>query len=95
MKYIMFKHKLAGDIEQKVPIIFPNHLVHAEVARAMREVFKRQFDTEPEIASAGEINLTGCLDVDSCFGKSETLKKESHKDDAAIINLYDYLHGIE
>ena len=89
MKYIMFEQKV-GDIVRKVPIIFPDFIVHSDMELWVREMFKIKYPSDVKIISAGSISVQ----VNSVYGKSTTLKLESDQDDLQIINLYDYFHGV-
>lgn len=91
MKYIVLKTQLAG-VEQKVPIIFPNFLVHKDVARYITGMLIREHkrDKEITVASAGEVSMVHL----SCFGKSETTKAESDPDDADLIEFFEYTQGL-
>lgn len=86
----MFKARIAG-IEKLVPVIFPNELVHQLVERYFRLALQRHWpDSTIEAVSAGDCEL-GFLE---CSGKSETLGLSSDPEDAEMIRLYDYLHGM-
>lgn len=92
MKYVILKSVLAGQ-EQKIPIIFPNFLVHSDVAKYIAGNLIRQHGRPVDItvSSAGFINLG---DV-ACHGESETCKVKSDPLDADVIQMHDYLFGIE
>lgn len=85
MKYIMFLTEVAG-IQRKVPIIFPDFLVHIEVAKAMKDLIGSS-----KIASAGDVEL----DVRSVHGKSTTIGISSKTEDKEIISMYNYFQGME
>lgn len=90
MKYIMFLAKI-GKVEQKIPFIFPDIIVHAEVVKYMKYVIKCSCgfeDVEP--ISAGNFDVVAGV----CSGVSESLKLESDVEDASVILAYDYYHGI-
>lgn len=89
MKYVMFEHDLEG-VTQKIPIIFPDRLVHADVAERMRHLLRRVHKIDAKPVSAGFVNL-GLI---SCYGESETLGLSARNEDGAIIETMDYLHGI-
>ncbi len=93
MKYIVLKTKTRNGIVQKVPIIFPNFLVHQDVAKYLAGLLIKLHDREDNItvASAGEIDLGRVY----CYGKSETCKVGSSPDDNEMIEMYKYLNGIE
>lgn len=85
MKYIMYEKKV-GDLIRKIPIIFPNELVHIEVARALSNLIGTS-----RIVGAGDCYIK----VDSCFGNSTTIGIKSKPEDKEIINDFEYFHGIE
>lgn len=85
MKYLI----LRTEDDRLVPIIFPNFLVHSEVAKYLGHMLNRVHDWKNEPASAGDIHFS---DV-TCSGKSETLKLVSNPADADLIESYDYNHG--
>ena len=91
MKYIMLACTKA-DMVKKVPIIFPDFLTHVEVSNSMcasPEI--KQFDSVI-VSSAGFVSS---LDLDvTCTGGSETLKLSANPEDAEIIKMYDYMHGL-
>lgn len=91
MKYIVLRTKMAG-MEQKIPIIFPNLLVHKHVAKYITGLLIREYngDADITIASAGNIVLG---DV-SCSGSSETCNSKSDIGDADLIESLDYTNGI-
>lgn len=82
MKYIMLQRG-----EQTVPVIFPDFLNHNDVARQMCGVFDLSRATP---VSAGSIELVAL----STSGKSTTLELDAKEEDAALINTYDYFHGL-
>lgn len=92
MKYIMFKIKLGKDLEKKVPIIFPNELVHSQVARGLMPHL-REISDEVKIASAGDIIWPIGCNIQT-GGRSETLKTIANPDDGEDIAMYDYFHGL-
>lgn len=93
MKYIMWQ---VGD--SKVPIIFPDHLIHKDIeagtARAVRNLWRASgMKTDsPQVVSAGFIPA---MAVVSTQGESETLGIKSDPADAKIINMWDYEFGRE
>lgn len=86
MKYIMLK---TDNI--LVPIIFPDFMVHSQVAKYMQHMLVRVHEMESEVRSAGNIQM----DEVTCHGGSETLNKQFHPKDSDIINTYDYAHGVD
>lgn len=98
MKYVMIEVPAHGELPaRRVPIIFPDLLVHAHVAEAMEHVVKSTLAAKARVkvktTSAGECRLNDVL----CAGKSESLNglQSRGRDDAQLIEMYDYLHGIE
>ncbi len=82
MKYIMIEVD-AGGTKSISPVIFPEWMVHSEVATAMLRALK----VPSRIVSAGF-----CAPEDNfwtCWGKSESLKLDTHPDDSIIINMGD------
>jgi hypothetical protein len=85
-KYIMLEIKEG----YRFPIIFPDKLVHKDVANALKLHCPSNDWAVP--TSAGTIYS---LDVKGVGGSSETLKIESlGKYDEDMINTYNYTHGI-
>lgn len=81
MKYVMFK-KIGETITHYIPIIFPNHLVHSDIAEAMISGPLVGY----EVHSAGECLTDGV----NCFGSSSTLGVKSDPQDAFRILMNDY-----
>lgn len=99
MKYIVLR-TTNGDIVRDIPFIFPNHLVHADVAEALADMLIRKYASGSpatvQAISAGEISsLEIAGDTHSCDGESTTLHLKSRgEEDSRMINTYDYYHGI-
>lgn len=85
-KYVMVQNHLAN-----YPIIFPDKLVHIEVATVMRLVVPVIGKRQAMPVSAGMIEQ---VFVKGVGGDSETLRMTSRPIDERIINLYNYEHGI-
>ncbi len=86
-KYIMLELD-SGSFKRRVPIIFPDLLVHADVAAALQQT-PGMADAKP--VSAGSIDLF----AEACHGKSTTLNVASNGEgDAELINTFPYFHGI-
>lgn len=85
MKYIMLKAH-----GRLVPFIFPEFLIHDEVAKAVREILDPNLQPST-VESAGKVNLY----VVSTFDKSGTLAVSSKPEDASVINCYDYANGMD
>lgn len=90
MKYIMFERRLAERTVQKIPIIFPSHMVHADVAAALKDQLKMGSTGEVRVVSAGDV----CLYATSTHASSSTLGIVSQPNDVSVINLIDYFHGL-
>lgn len=91
MKYIMMKRKI-GDVEQLVPIIFPNFIVHKHMAQAIKNLPGNPYNLDNVVHSAGDVIFDSCSVHTS--GGSETLNIESKEGDNNIIELHDYFQGI-
>lgn len=89
MKYVMFSVEVGG-VTKLVPIIFPDFMVHEDVAIAIKSILEETHKFTPKIESAGDIDL-GRVE---CSGESETLKLKSRAQDSHIINQYNYFHGL-
>lgn len=89
MKYIMLETQLQH-IRRRVPIIFPDFMVHEDIARLFHDFLIHRHEMFSNVISAGDIDL-GLVE---CSGRSETLKIESSPDDNQTINSYDYFNGI-
>jgi hypothetical protein len=87
MKYIMFKVDLGEGVTQKIPVIFPDELVHLIVSRALA-FYKATSHLVP--VSAGYCQI----DCHSVSGASETLKLLSEDGDAEVINMHNIKHGL-
>lgn len=86
MKYVMFAIQVAG-VTQNVPVVFPNSLVHADVAKALLAGPLKGYTP----VSAGE----GLISSEALHGKSTTLGLVARESlDTVILNTNDYLHGL-
>lgn len=90
----------------EVPIIFPQHMVHSEVAAMV----KGYYALEGQRSSGGLLSaqaLNGLFDavvpvsagetlisVASCFGGSETLQLKARPTDRTLLHSYAYTGGI-
>ena len=91
MKYVMLEAKLPeSKMVVKIPLIFPNALVHSIVADQMVFALLRH-GIEAVPVSAG----TASVSQVEIGGNSETLGLSSNPDDKMTIELIDYLHGLE
>ena len=91
-KYIVITLDTPNGLRQ-LPFIFPDSLAHITVAGAamwipgIREYFEQE---KAGCLSAGSISLT----AHSCDDGSETLEVESDPEDAKLVNLFPYFHGM-
>jgi hypothetical protein len=94
-KYVMLRWKLSGSTAVDLPIIFPDKLVHADVAAAIMAMMEvngyMKSDATIAPISAGMIEI---ILPEGLGGKSETLGLESVSQDATLIRNYAYNHGI-
>lgn len=86
MKYIMFETvSKNGTFHEKMPVIFPNDLIHSDVAAAMVAAFAGIGRTCKPI-SAGSCSFKDTR----VGGSSETLNLKSRLIDENLIQLSDY-----
>lgn len=91
MKYVIVR-SINQDIEREYPIVFPNQLIHKDMAELLISYLLQQ-EIATMVVSAGEISLFGIQD--RCGGHSETLNVSSRGElDDAIISMNDYQHGV-
>ena len=86
-KYVMLEID-NGAFKRRLPIIFPDLLVHADVAAAVQSL---PMMGEAKPIAAGSIDLLAA----ECHGKSTTLNVSAGETDAELINTFPYFHGIE
>lgn len=89
MKYIMMETVSSG-VKKLIPIIFPDFMTHSDLAEHVQSILETQHKLQTQVRSAGSIDIN----VDGCFGESETLHVKSKDGDDRVINSYDHLHGI-
>ena len=97
MKYIVLEMTLPGPkgMKQKLPVIFPEEMVHAEVSRTLGHLLMRgdhgkNRTAEVKTISAGFVHFTG--DV-VCRGESESLGLKSAPGDSELLENFDYTRG--
>lgn len=90
MKYVVFKREHRG-VVRELPVLFPEALVHAEVAKWLTSA--RGPLAGYSAVSAGFLSS---LNVPAeCHGKSDSLGLVSRGDeDSRLIAVVDYTHGI-
>ena len=87
--YIVFRTgENQSGTAREFPIVYPDLLVHEDVAIAMKTLPSLKDAT---VVSAGSMDLS----TGQCWGRSSTLKIESRgEEDRQLINSYPYFHGI-
>lgn len=91
MKYVVIQTELGG-MKREFPIIFPDHLTHADVADGL------MFLGCPELKN-GKVVAAGFVSSmafeGGCYGHSVTCQKDSReKVDDELIKMHDYMHGL-
>jgi hypothetical protein len=89
-KYIMFENKI-GDLTILFPVIFPDKMVHSDVAAVLRHCQPGWHSKGVKAVSAGKIEH---VEVTGLGGDSETLNLEANPADQHTIENYSYMHGI-
>ncbi len=93
MKYIVVEVKTANRYKREWPIIFPDTMVHRQVADVIQNHLAVDCKLNSRIIAAGFVSFFG--GEVHCSGESETLNIESRgREDEKLIKLFDYLHGI-
>lgn len=92
MKYIILR--LNGKIPREVPVIFPDLLVHADVAKAITAMIQADHDTCFNVTGIHVVSAGFCDTGVRCHGKSESLNITSREIDDAVINTVDYTFGL-
>lgn len=82
----MFEKKADENLVQFFPIIFPNDLIHKDIADSITEFLKKEYDIELKPISAGEIYIN----CNSVGGNSTTLDLYANPNDNDVINGIDY-----
>lgn len=96
MKYIVCEVKREGETIARIPVIFPDLLVHSMVFAQMRAMlettyFSNRGRTTVEPLSGGFISSMSFEGGDLCTGKSESLGVVSRgKLDDQLIRMTDY-----
>ncbi len=94
-KYVVIRmqpKKNGSWIAWDLPFIFPDKMVHKDVAEALITSQRQALpDMDFEVIAAGETTLMS----HGCDGESTTLKIKSRGDvDSVLINNFPYFHGI-
>lgn len=93
-KYIMLEVEMGEHTSKMVPIIFPDFMIHQDLAKSIQKILKQTHKMESKVFSAGDISYVGsdCL---VCTGRSETLEINANTEDTGTIRMYEYFHGIK
>lgn len=87
MKYIMY-----CDGQNYRPIIFPDEIVHMDMARGLERSLSALHNFLP--ISAGFVQIGGTIAgrhfETKVYGESETLNLKSREEDSKIISQYEY-----
>jgi hypothetical protein len=90
MKYVMLKRTNPKGGSQLLPVIFPNELAHADVAKALTHS-KGLRDLKMVVDSAGSYDPVNQY----AYGESTTLNiKSKPTRDSQVIVSHDYAHGL-
>lgn len=85
MKYIMFENELG----HKIPVIFPDKIVHADMAKSIAYMMVMQNDEFVKPVSSGLVSIKAKVS-----GKSKTLNLESNDDDSMYITFNDSIGSL-
>ena len=85
MKYIIFRDR---KLNREIPILFPNDLVHLEVAQALTKVVGTSI-----VVAAGEFSSLA-IDPEDFGGNSTSIGIKSRALDGDLISGLDYNHGV-
>jgi hypothetical protein len=92
MKYITMQVSNKKGLRLAIPIVFPNILVHAQVAAVLKVLLNEQFPGHHVKAlSAGEVNSAD-MHVEA-HGESTSLKLKARPEDTSLIIGNDYGAG--
>lgn len=69
-KYVMLEVELGEHSCKMIPIIFPDFMVHADIAESTTKLLKSSHKMDAKVFSAGEITFEDPI----CEGGSSTLK---------------------
>jgi hypothetical protein len=91
MKYVVIEVIMRSGVEMEIPIIFPDLLVHSEVADMLQLKLSQQFkDADIKPISAGFLSSLS-IDSGCCHGESESLGLKSRgMKDSALVTGCDY-----
>ncbi len=90
MKYIVIEVRFSNDHCLEVPFIFPEFVVHVDMATSMISYLSKEYENTVVTAIAGgfvnSMDMTGIRPT----GKSTSLKVESRSEDRQLITMCDY-----
>jgi hypothetical protein len=91
VKYIIFRTTVAG-AAREVPVMFPQELVHRQVALRLERLIREIGDGDCAVVAAGTVRVDSVV----CTERSETLNVDSRgSKDKRLIESFDLLHGWE
>lgn len=96
MKYIVLELDHGRSFVREVPILFPEYLVHATMAKSIGRAIMLEDKSVVSVrpVAAGFFSSLGLATV-QCYGKSDTLDLASRGDeDVNLMKMFDYLHGL-
>jgi hypothetical protein len=76
------------------PIIFPDKMVHADVAKYMKHYLNHDFVTNDNYWGVVSAGMIDDILPENVHGMSGTLNVSSRPQDKPMIETYAYLHGI-
>lgn len=90
--YVMLEVSREDGLVQKIPIVFPQLLVHKDVAEAIVKVLEKD-GIKAKVSSAGALRMDEVTVYPD--SKSSTLGVDCNPRDEDTIVLYPYFHGIQ
>lgn len=98
MKYIVLevtRKGATGDTVWELPFIFPEMVVHKDIADRLIHMFGMCYDRSARVVSAGFCSSTGVGMELETYGESESLGVKSRPEkDVQLIRSLDYTHGL-
>lgn len=98
MKYVMLRvshtFKEGDTIERLVPVIFPDLICHDDMALFFGEAIRASMGEKDGVTVTAENAGFANVFVSHVHGDSVTLGLKHRREDKAVINHYDYSHGI-
>lgn len=95
MKYIVIQLIFSIDNVRELPFVFPDVVVHKDMADSMVGILKAQFPSAAIKPVAAGFLSSMTFNEDCCNGKSISLHLNSRgKQDSRLLMGMDYFHGI-